>query len=89
MANTLNDRKTFIDELRNVATALSLAVDEDGAALRKDWDAGYSTWISDITDFEGIEGIEKADVTALFVTLDALNTLFGQGHRTNILKMKK
>ena len=88
MANTTQDRSTFIDKVRNVATSLSLAVDEDGSALRKDWDAGYSSWITE-ADFAGIEGITKADITAMFVTLDALNTLFGLGHRTNILKVKK
>ena len=88
MANTTQDRSTFIDKVRNVTTSISLAVDEDGAALRKDWDAGYSTWITE-ADFAGMEGITKADITAMFVTLDALNTLFAAGHRTNILKVKK
>jgi len=88
MANTATDRKTFIDRLRNVAKALNTANDEDGIALRKEWDGGMSTWITDGPDFDGVEGITKADVTAMFVTLDAFQTVLAAGHRTNILKVK-
>ena len=88
MASTSTARKTHIDMVRDGAGSILATVDKL-AALKASWDAGMGTWITDGADFDGIEGIVKADITAVYTTLAALETLLAAGHRTNLEKVRK
>lgn len=98
---TKTTRSTFITHVRQVATEL-LDVIDDMMSLRKQWDAGMSTWIVDASgndpneegyqsgDFAGSNaGLMKADIASVVgTTLDALNVLMDSGHRTNLEKIR-
>ena len=60
--------------------------------LKRDWDGGFGTWIDDVTteggDFENMDGLEKADIAAVYSTVAAINALMAAGHDTNLLKVQ-
>ena len=88
MTATLTARKTHIDQVRDGATNILATVDKL-ANLKSSWDAGMGTWITDGDDFAGVEGVDKAAITAVYTTLAALEALLAQGHRTNLEKVRK
>lgn len=100
MSGTFQARSDIITNIRQETSTILEAL-ESLNGLRKDWDAGMSTWIIDASgddptdpnyephDFAGInEGLMKADISAVIgTTLDAINTLLASGHRTNMTKI--
>jgi hypothetical protein len=98
---TESTRSDFITRTRQQATAFINAVDEL-AELKRQWDRGMNTWLIDATgsdpdvedyeanDFAGAhEGLMKADITAVFTTLAAIEDVLGQGHGTNLEKVRQ
>lgn len=98
---TKSTRSDFITRTRQQATALLKAVD-DLAELRRQWDRGMNAWLIDATgsdpdaenyeanDFAGDNrGLMKADITAVFTTLAAIEDVLAQGHGTNLEEVRQ
>ena len=90
---TKQTKNAHILAIRQVSTELLGAIDKLNA-IRATWDAGMSTWIKDKEDkdkgdFGQHEGIKKQDIAdVLGTTLDAINELMTEGHRTNLEKIR-
>lgn len=83
MANTAGSRSDFVSAQRQAVTLFLSAVDALNAQ-RSTWDAGMNTWLEDDDFCDNNVGVTKAQVTAVFTTLEAVNTLLSQGHRLNL-----
>ena len=98
--STAGTRSDFVTNTRNAARAVIEDVSEL-RELKRQWDAGMSTWLVDASgsdpaaagyepgDFDGTNaGLMKADVTAVFTTLAAIEVLLAAGHETNLEKVR-
>ena len=88
MNRTLSQQSTYVDKLADLATSLASTLDGDANVLLLDWNQGMNDLLTDPAAFAGTE-YDKAKVTAMMVTVNALFELLGTGHRTNIYAMKK
>lgn len=88
MSRTISQQSTYVDKVANFATALADLIDSDANLLLLDWNQGMNNLLTDPEAFAGTE-YDKAKVTAVMVTIGALNDLMDAGHRTNIYDMKK
>lgn len=88
MANTTNSRSDFITRQRQAVTDLLNAVVALNN-LRATWDAGMNVWITDADNMGENAGLDKASITAIFTTMDAINALLATGHRTNLEMLRK
>jgi hypothetical protein len=100
MASTFSNRSDHITQVRQAATQLIESIDEL-RALKREWDAGMSTWIVDASgddpaaegyaphDFAGANvGLMKADISAVIgTTLAEIELLLAEGHATNLAKI--
>jgi len=96
---TEGTRSDFITQVRQAARETLAAVDTL-TALQTQWGRGMNAWLVDAHgtpgtpdyepgDFAGAnEGLTKADVTAAFTTLDALQALLAQGYGTNLEQLR-
>jgi len=88
MDRTIAQQSTYVDRVANFATALTELLDKEGNVLQLEWNGGMDALLTDEAAFAGTPH-NKADVTAVFVTLEALMTLMSQGHRDNLYNMRK
>lgn len=77
----------FITRYRQASTSWLSALNSL-LALKDQYDSlDYGNTLQD-SDFAGNSDITKADLVAAVGSVDALNALFGQGHDTNLYKLK-
>ena len=88
MSRTVSQQSTYVDKVADLATKLADLIDQDANGLLLDWDQGMNNLLTDPAAFAGTE-YDKAKVTAMMVTINALFTLMEAGHRTNIYNIKK
>jgi len=74
MDRTLAQQSTYIDRCKNFATALTDLIDKDGNVLLLEWNGGMNSLLTDPAAFAGTEN-DKADITAMMVTLNAFMTM--------------
>ena len=81
-----NRQQDFISTVRNHAKAI-WAAEQALLALQSEWNAlDYGNTLEDgLGENAGITRAEVGSVT--FDTANAINTLFGQGHATNLAKL--
>lgn len=98
--STAGTRSDFVTRARQEARALLTAID-NLSELRRQWDRGMNAWLVDASgsdsaaegyapgDFMGSNaGLMKADIAAVFTTLEAFETLLAAGHGTNLEKVR-
>lgn len=85
---TSAQKVSHIVELRR-AVGETLASFNKLRALRREWDAlGLSSDIAP-ADFVGPNvGLETANLTAVYVTMEAIEALMAQGHATNLYSVR-
>ena len=88
MDRTISQQSTFVDRVKNFATGLTDLIDKDGNVLLLEWNGGMNALLTDPAAFAGTEH-DKADITAAFVSINALMTLMDAGHRDNLYNVKK
>lgn len=97
---TAGKRSDHITRVRQAVTAL-LAAYDDLKALRREWDWALGAELVDASgsdpqgegyapgDFTGSNaGLMKADIAAVYVTLEALDALMAAGHGTNLQRVE-
>lgn len=84
----MSSTSNHVSRVRQTAAQLIDGVDKL-QALKREWDAlGYSAAIIESGIIGDNAGVTGADIAAVYVTLDALNTLLAQGHATNLYRAK-
>ena len=88
MDRTIAQQSTYVDRVKDFSSAIINLIDKDGNVLLLEWNDGMNALLTDPAAFAGTEH-DKDDITAAFVTINALMTLMAAGHRTNLYNLKK
>ena len=98
---TKSTRSKHITEVRQATTEFLESYD-DLKSLRREWDWEFNSVLEDASgadpevenyeagDFAGThEGLVKADIAAVYTSLESLDTWLSEGHGTNLQKVRQ